>query len=535
MKKILLTIKKYTHTKRFFYLTFFLFLLIPLYYILYKLYIPRVSSFGCFDDCFNIMGGYFMLKGKTIYADFFFNHQMLMAYVSAAIQQITKPENMYELILVHRKFLLLYSFCMAAILVVRFRITALSFLFSYELTKFYIFGNRFLAEAMITYPLIYLVGIIWNKMHKKPIYWYDYIICAFFGWFVIFMREPFIPLALVLLLFIFWGKSVTKGKLSGIILFLLLTMILLLNTPIYDWLFNVISVNRQTVLADSVTNNMDQLYIVKVFFYPVFLLFSGEWNVFRYFEIGFAILFLYLLIYGIVIKKIYKTSVFIIFILGIANLRAGTPGHIFYSAFHMLPWYAIFLFFTFSLFKNYFVSEKPSLKPTLISVVFALFFFTTLFSLKSYIYEKPHPHEEFLTQYGNQLQVGETVKKLSSPDDSLFLDGFDDLIYWQAGLMSSYEYTWFTSVMPHFSLYTQARQEMFAKNPPDFYYGSCPKENSPGRLLPSTIKDNYIRLLDHNKQSCLFVLKNKLQEIDETQWKNAGELGYSLPRVITSE
>lgn len=529
-KKNLTPIKKYIHNKRFFSLLISLLLLIPLYYLLYKLYIPRVSSFGCFDDCFNIMGGYFMLKGKTIYADFFFNHQMLMAYISAVIQLVTKPENMYELILVHRKFLLLYSFCMAVLLVIRFRVTALSFLFSYELTKFYLFGNRFLAEAMITYPLVYMAGIIWKKLHKQPIFWYDYLLSAFFGWFVLFMREPFIPLAGVLLLLIFWNRSITKSKLSAVIIFLLLTIILLINTPISDWIFNVITINRQTVLADSVSNDMGQFYILKVFFYPMLLLFGGEWNVFRYFEIGFALLFLYVLIYFMVVKKQYKIPLLIIFLLGIANLRAGTPGHIFYSAFHMLPWYAIFLFFTFSLLKEYFIGEKQSLKPVFVSTVFLLFFLSTFFSPKSYIYEKPHPHEEFLTQYGNQLQVGETVKKLSSPGDSLFLDGFDDLIYWQADLLSSYKYTWFTSVMPYFPRYTQARLDMFANNPPDFYYGSCPKETIPHRLLPPTIRNEYNRLYEHSKPSCLFVTKEKLRTITDEQWRNAEEFGYSLTK-----
>jgi len=40
-----------------------LILLLGAYAFLYQILIPRVSSFGCFDDCFNIVGGYFILNG----------------------------------------------------------------------------------------------------------------------------------------------------------------------------------------------------------------------------------------------------------------------------------------------------------------------------------------------------------------------------------------------------------------------------------------------------------------------------------------
>src|SRR5689334_18076619 len=42
-------------TKQVVFLSLTLFFLIALYMFLYKVYIPRVNAFGCFDDCFNFM------------------------------------------------------------------------------------------------------------------------------------------------------------------------------------------------------------------------------------------------------------------------------------------------------------------------------------------------------------------------------------------------------------------------------------------------------------------------------------------------
>ena len=86
-----------------------LLLLIPIYAILYKIYIPRVNAFGCFDDCNNFMGGYFLLQGKAMFSEFFFNHQPFAGFISYFIQAVTHPQNVFELILRHRQFVLVFS------------------------------------------------------------------------------------------------------------------------------------------------------------------------------------------------------------------------------------------------------------------------------------------------------------------------------------------------------------------------------------------------------------------------------------------
>src|SRR3989344_2254810 len=161
-------------------------LLILLYAILYKLYIPRITAFGCFDDCFNYLGGYFIANGKHIYSDFFFNHQLIPPIISYFIQEIMRPINIFDLLLRHRQFLMLFGFLFNALLIVRFKYLALPFIVTFELSKFYVFGDRFLAEGIIVYPLVYLFGIVLIKLSKQKLYSIDYLLSAIFAWFVIF-------------------------------------------------------------------------------------------------------------------------------------------------------------------------------------------------------------------------------------------------------------------------------------------------------------------------------------------------------------
>ena len=133
-------------------------LLIPFFYVIFKLYAPRTAAFGCFDDCFNYGAGFFITKGKLLYRDIFFNHQPLMAYISALIQSFTQPRNIYELLLRHRQFMIIWNFFWAVVLLFQFGSAGMLFSLQYELTKFYIFGDRFLAEGLIVYHFCIVTG-----------------------------------------------------------------------------------------------------------------------------------------------------------------------------------------------------------------------------------------------------------------------------------------------------------------------------------------------------------------------------------------
>lgn len=500
-----------------------LLILLISYIVLYKIYIPKINAFGCFDDCFNYVAGYFIFKGKTLYSEIPFNHQLLPAYISYLVQAVTHPINIFELVLKHRQFVLLFGFSFNVLLVLRFKWVGLGFALLYEFSKFYLFGDRFLAEGMIVYPIVYTAGLLWLKLEKKDIFKFEYILAGLFAWFVIFSREPYVPLALFLYALLLFGKPYKKIKIISVVVFLSLTAFTLLSTPINEYIYNVFTIN--TSQANQGLLNGE---ILRSFYYPVFILFGGKWGIFRYYLVGLDLIFLGLFFYLLLWKRKIKLCLAVFLTLVLANLRANNvAGVVYFEAFHMISWFGLLVMFTLLMLKQIFTEKKRL--GFLILILLAFLFTKTILSSQSYIYDKINSHEEFITNFGTYLQVGEVVKSLSEPEDTLFLDGFDDLITWQADRLSSYKYAWYVAFMMGIPEFDKLRVEMFKNNPPDFYYGSCPKEINPARLIPEGARSNYIRLNSLGNPTCLFVKKSKAKEISQKRWQKAKEFLYEFP------
>lgn len=506
-----------------------LLLMIPIYMILYKIYIPRVNAFRCFDDCNNFMRGYFVLQGNYLFSEVFSGHQPFGFYLSTIIQAITSPQNIFELVLRHRQFILLFGFFFNIILILRFGLKVLLFTIIFEFSKFYIFGDRFLGDGMIVYLFIYLGGLVFLKLEKKKIHSIDYILAPIFCWLIIFTRSPYVPAAIFTYLFFLWSCPLKTIAKNSLILFVGLSLFTILVHDVNEYFFNVVVFNYQANLPAEGKSGMFGPNMIQSFLYPLYIFFYGPLNIFKALLIGVNVVFLTLFV-GLIRSRKYMLTLFIFIALGLVNIRIVVPGKVFYSAFHMLPWYGFFVFTTvFLLFR------KKSNK-----YIFYLSFFILLGSFMYFIFspsyfakEKINQHTEFMTNYGYILQEGEVIRALAIPTDTLFLDGSDDLIYWQAKLPSSYKYSWYTSSMPAFKRYTDARLEMFQKAPPVFYreFGSCPKktEMSESYKLPDFIKNQYVRLYGFGKPSCIFVRKDKIPQISDKQWQKAKEFNYELP------
>lgn len=503
------------------------FLLLPFEFFLYKIFSQRALAFGCFDDCSNYIAGYFMLNGKVLYSQVFFNHIMGMAYFSYVVQFLHNSINIYDLVLSHRQAIMMVGFIFHVLIIKRFKWTGALFVVLYELSKFYLFGDRFLGESIAVYGAVFLMGLVWEKLQEKKLSFFDYAISGIFTWFIIFTREPYIPLALVLYGIILW-RSVIKAKIFSASIFLALTGFVLVNTRLSDFYFNDFTVNFLTAIPGEANSN--KLFgegLVKIFLYPLYLFVGGKWNVFRIFEICLSLSFLTSL--GILLKnKKWKQVLLIIIILGAANMRYVTPGQIFYEAYYQMVWFGLFLAITL-LLVSYILKRYKKIGAVLLGVI-VVGWCIAVFSPSSYLFDRVNLQEQLLTNFGTEMNVGNVVKNISKPEDTLFLDGADDMIYWVSGLSSSYRYSWYTGLMPLFTLYTEERIRMFKNNPPDFYYDFCSSEAPHNTRLPGFVRPAYQQLYSNGKQSCLYVLKSKLDSISDVQWEKAKEGFYSLKK-----
>lgn len=505
--------------------------LVPFWIYFRSLYRDRIGAFGCFDDCFNIMAGHFLGAGKKLYLDIFFNHQPLAAYISFLIQQYTKPSTIYLLIYQHRMFVIYFSLIAQAILVLRFGVIGAAFTLLYESTKGFIFGERFLAESMIVYPLIYLYGTVYCSHFKKYIFKAEMITAAFLTWFVIFMREPFIPLAILLYGYILYLNR--KNKLIGfsIIIFFSLVFATISYHDLNSYFYNVVSLNLQIFGSGSSELTFSLNRLLQIFFAPLYVLSGGKINLLHLVQAGLSVIFLILLVLNFQTKTGKKWLVVAFLILGFSNLRAVAPGEIYYAAFHQIVWYG-FMIFTVLLILNQTWEQKKLRKfAAILSIFYSILVIFAFTSKQSYLRDKVDRQTEFNTNYGHYFVVGEVVRQLSTPANTLFLDEWDDLIYWQAKLNSPYRYAWYTSFMSSVAKFRQAREEMFQTNPPDFYYGKCRDQNDE-ISLPADQIHNYVRLLSGGNPSCVFVKKTIISGINALQWKTIKEqFNYELPDI----
>lgn len=507
---------------------FFLFIFFA---FIYKLYIPRINAFGCFDDCFNFLGGYFILGGKTIYTNFFFNHQPGMAFLSAFIQGATHPTSIAELVLRHRQFIILFSFLASIFFVVRFSPYFVFYTVIYELSKFYVFGDRFLAEGLVGYLLVYLLAVNLETLAKKSIR-FDLYVVPIFAWAVIFLREPYVLASLLLFTFYIYllFKEQRKKVYIPLSIFGTLAVLTLLSFNLPDYYFNVIVANGQIVGSELSPESLVRKILVSLL-YPLYLIFSPEtWTLYRTLLAPLSIVFFASVSYSAYQYKKYREILLIATTLFLSNLRPVEAFRSFYETFNTAVWSQIFFFsLAFFIFKIYQKSKKTAYISLVFILVFLLFFVTN----RSYFaYEKVNTSDEFFTNFSLVMDTGTKIRNLSKKDDTFFVDGLDDLIIWESKLPSPYKYVWYTSFMPNIKRYRDERIRMFEITPPDFYYGQCMKNlNFLNDKVSQLLLRDYVQINPPNDSKCILVNVKKVKEITREQRESLRGTKYTIPNI----
>ncbi|HLL61207.1 MAG TPA: hypothetical protein VK338_05800 [Candidatus Nitrosocosmicus sp.] len=499
---------------------FLLFFFMLIAFIYYRLYV----SFNFVDEYNNIVPAYFMLKGKLLYTDIFFNRQMLPAYISYIIQLLLHPDSLYQLIMYHRLFVLAFSVGMDLLLIARFKKPAIAFVLIYELTKYYLFGFLFQAEALIVYPLIYLFGLVYERFKTATVYRIEYILAAICTWFVVFMREPYIPLALFLYFSILVTKKIEKIHIISIILFSILSLITIITVDIKEYIFQMVTVNSKITIPDQARGGF-MMELLKSFGYPIYIFITGHWNLFHGFLIVLSISLLSLIAVLIRSKKLILVG-FIFIVLGLAAVRTIEPGTELYAGYRMLTWYSLVIFIIFSiLFSDKLFKIRKSLAYFVIGII-SIFGAYLTFNPWSFIWKDIDRKDEFAMNYSRHFTAGEVVRLLSDSDDRLFIDGYDSLIYWQAGIPSSYKYTFFYPPVENYPLYRDLRIQMFKKYPPDFYYKECITKNN--FRLPDFAVSSYREFIFDKTGTCLYIKRAKLEKVNDEQLAKVKAYGYEL-------
>jgi hypothetical protein len=485
--------------------------------------LKRTASFGCFDDCFNYTAGYLLTTGRELYTTIFYNHAPIPAYLSAFILTLTKPINIYDLLFQHRTFLVMFTLIWTCILIFRFGTKSALVLIGYECMKWYFFGNRFLAEAMIVYPIAYLFFLFMEK--KKDIKLVESIWIGFLAWLVVFSREPYIPLVLFLLISIAWKHT----HIQAIIVFLTLSLLTLPFFNIQEFYFNLVSVNTATVLADSSKNTPFFQRMLETLLYPLFLLLYQKERVWQSIQLIFLIIGT-LSLYSFIRKKAFGITIWFIVLLALSNIRATPIGTVFYSSFQLLPWFMLSICIAAYLITH--IWHHSRLTSVLTSILFFSALFWTTATPSSFLYEKISAHDELITNFSEEIQIGNIMHHLQTKDSDIFIDGWAELIYWQAQQKTQYRFGWYTSVMPMIDRYRTERFNYLTTTPPELYYGTCPQSTLKERTLPTEIVHLYTNIRIAGKPSCLWIKTDILPFIRQDQWEKAKEFLVEQPLLV---
>lgn len=470
--------------------------------VLLFFYKDHILSTRFVDEEEYLASGKYILRGEKLYDDLITNHQPLAYIFSSAIQKVTQPPNMYKMIVNHRLAIFGWDFFWSVALAFYFSPVGLVFPIVYETSKFYLFGNLFLPESLVVYPLIFLAGLATKKGKSGPA---EILFSGILLGIDAFLLGPIWP-ALFLATALLMKKAVNKQSAAFLFLgflcifaacFLFSSLPGYINYYLVDNLKYTVPNYHQAYYSEPWV-----LTIIKSFLTPVLGFTGNTTTVTAQIIKVFSLAFLADLIFLIRRKKT-EEALTVVVLLGLTNIHFVSPGTEHYSA-GFLPWYGLFLFLTLTLsFKNILLTNARVFKAAIIMIFLTGIFFS-LQGSNPFLFQHRNPMRDFSLNYSTFEDRGRAVKIMSSEGDRIFVSPDDWLIYWESDINhipKLYGYYAWMSGIP--GLHRRIL-EAFNKNPPEFFY--C--DNCKGLDLEKYLS-KYVRLKQYGGETNLFVLQNK--------------------------
>lgn len=483
-------------------------------------------NFPLRDEEDNIVTGTWVFHGKKLYSNIFFQRQPLPTILSGAIQEATKPNTIYLLIKRHREFILFYSFFWIILLTLRFGSKGLLVGITLEFTKFTLLGNLYHAESLVVYPIVFVIGLIYELNKNKKTSFWDIYFFPVLLLFILFSRETLIPFVILSFVLVYVRLELKKRKVfifSVAITFILYMLLFFPFVSFPAFFKTTIPVNFFDFIPSEVHYSWHYV-LISIFFLPFKLLLYPNSNFYLIIKL-FSILYFISLIYFYKHRQ-YKNLFISFFLLATLNFRPAEFGT-FSDGRRFLPWFAGFVGIITLNHEIIFTSLKNTYKKAFAALLVTSAF---LFLIVPYgLHElsiKPDPYTMWYINYSTYFDYGETIKLLSNNDDTLLAVPQQPLIYWQSQLPTSSPYFFTLRYMYERPRIFEQVKDKLRSNPPDFFYIEGSETFKEGI---KDILENYVVVPKGNDQSKLLVNKNKLQEISDEKWSEVARLGFSKP------
>lgn len=476
-------------TKKILYIFVSIFFFLALSYF----YKDNIFNQRFIDEEENFAIGRYILRGEKLYDDIQTSHQPLAYILSAAVQEISQPKDVYFLIRNERLAVLIWSLVWSIILVSLVGAPALIFIFTFELTKNFIFGNLFLPEALSVYPLICLLYLTLKQGKNLILFGFCTALCFF-------LLQPLWPMLLFLVLIYIFKFKIKQKQILLLTLgsspVLLIVLFFISHSGyLYSLYLNIV----YTIPSYHQTyyNEPWVLTAAKSFISPILVVTYNKLSSTSIILKLFSILF-FLNLFYLIHKRDYFKSLIILISLGLANLHFVNPGSESFAA-GILPWYGSFIFLSLVISID---RHNKKIDIFNISVILLIILVSFKTGGKKMI-EKRDAQKDYTVNFSTLADRGELIKTIKNENDTLFASPDHWLIYWAADAkhlpkLFGY-YPWMVGIPSmHKSIFYS-----FEETPPAFLYCT----NCKGLDLEKYLM-KYLEIKQNNQSTNLYVLKS---------------------------
>lgn len=472
-------------------------------------YHNKIFSIHFVDEEDNFILGHFLLQGQKLYSDLFSHHQPLAYVISAGFQKVVEPENIYMLIKRHRELMIAWSFLWCAILVFKFREKVILPLVVFEISKFYLLGNLFLSESLAVYPILYLTLYL-IRGNKERIYKYELFLIGFLISLSALLLAPIWPFLATYSVLLIWFKKINLKQISFIIIGGLIPVIIALPfMDLYYYFHNVFYINYKYYIPQSGEEKFP-FSLIKSFYSPVLVLINNPTLESSSFVLRITGILFIISIAFLIKRKFYKILMISLILLTLSNIRYFAPGLQYYSGFHLLVWYALFILISYFFASDLVISLK--IEKWRILAVLALIATTLLIVYSSReIFAKRDIEHDYYVNYSQQYAFGEAIKAMRSPQDTLFVVPDEWLLYFGGDVKNNNKMVNFYGWMSLVWELNDPVVEKFKTSPPTFFYCDCNEEIVLG------YSDKYRQMIRDGAKTPLWVLNDKFINLEEVQ------------------
>lgn len=483
------------------------------------------QSFHFVDEDEHFVVGSYLNQGYRLYTDLSANHQPLTYITSALTQKVLQPKTLFTLFKAGREAILLWSILGGVWLILQYGAIALPFILFFELTKVFLFGNLFLSESLVIYPLVAIVGECYRLIFTsyQPKKW-QIVSFGLANFLAIFNLLPLI-VALLFLDLIY----IIKIKQKRLFIFSLIVPIGLLfvfinpldyfrETIYYNWKYTLPFLSPQT----------ENFKFLRFLIFPFLSFFVSKNSILNQWIILFSLVFISNLFVLIINNKnrflIWHLTFYLLITL--INNRNLVPGEMFYSGFHLLPWYAVFILFNLLnlqlIFNNKLKFKYLSL------VILSVGSIYLMISPHMPYFEKIDKLKEHNTNFLSYYLIEKGIKILAKEGDRIMVLPDETLVYWNSGVRPATKQIIYHSWEYGVPLLKTEMDKVLANNPPEFIYANFDRIGRADYrpVIVPILKTKYWQVTVNGVAQNIHIRRTKIKSISEDQWQEWTKLSF---------